>query len=222
MRKGIIYSLIAGLIALMSACVATVHSYNMADEYGTSLHYGGMEGGAKSDEDEGGSDLVGLPARTFYGGDLKRGAIWWAGKGIVLEKGEVFTITATNIGPDSIPFGATFPPLDFTKEKVMIKISARAESLDSVNKSEPSVYLQLGDADGNQANAKLPFNKIANSTEFQDYYFDAQDFIQVLPKKRKVNGAMINGIKVFINPGQSAYNGKIFIKEIKVVPAVKP
>lgn len=221
MKNGITYSLIATIICLMYACAPKMQTYDLSEEYATSLHYKGTDAEDNSEaEVEEKSDLIAIPARNFYGGDLKRGAIWWAGKGIFLEKGEVFVINANNIGPDSIPFGATFPPIDLIIAEVRLKVSARAEGLDS--SITPVIYMQVDDVDGYQANAKRPFNKIENSTEFKDYYFDLKDiYVQSSPKKHKVNGALINSLKFFINPGQTGYTGKIFIKEIKVVPVEK-
>ncbi len=215
MKRGTIYSLITVFIALLTACSGKIQTYDLSQEYATSLHYEGSSAENKSEAEEEKSDLVGVPALSFYGGDLKRGAIWWVGKDITLEKGDVFIFDATNVGPDSIPFGATFPPIDLVKEKVMIKISARAEGKEN---DLPVLYLQLDDVDGYQANAKRPSQKIENSSEFKDYYFDLKDiYVQSQPKKHSVNGAMINSLKFFINPGQSGYTGLIYIKEIKVV-----
>ncbi len=217
MKKATIYSLIAVSIGIMFGCSGEFQTYDLSEEYATSLHYEGTDGQSKSEEEEEKSDLVGVPALTYYNGDLKRGAIWWAGEDISLEKGPVFIIEADNIGPKNTPFGATFPPIDLISKEVMIKVTARAESADSVM---PVLYLQVDDASGYQANANRPFHKIHNSQEFKDYYFDVKDiYTQILPKKHKVNGAMINSLKFFINPGQTGFTGTIYIKEIKVVPA---
>ena len=225
MKKGSIYSLIAVVIGLLSACAASMQTYDLNQDYATSMHYqviddGGGSGRVAEEEEGEKSDLVGVPALSFYGGDLKRGGIWYAGRDIFLEKGDVFIFDATNVGPDSIPFGATFPPIDLLKNAVQLKISARAVSGDSVNKTEPVLYFQADDADGYRANANWPSNKIENSEEFKDYYFDLKNiYSQVYPTKHKVNGAMINNIKFFINPGKAPYTGQIYIKEIKIIPA---
>ena len=216
MKKGLTYFLLASCVAMLSSCAGKMQSYDLSEEYATTLHYEGAAAGeSKGEVVEEKSDLVGVLARSFYGGDLKRGAIWWAGKGISLEKGEVFVFDAENVGPDSIPFGATFPPLDLVKEKVMLKISARAEGGDA-----PTLYLQVDDATGLKANGKRPFQKVENSADFKDYYFDLRDIYVQMNPKRAVNGAMINSLKFFINPGQAAYTGKIYIREIKVLPYV--
>ena len=217
MKKGTIYSLMVGFAALLSSCAGTMQTYDLNEEYAASLHYEEMSAGqSKGEAIEEKSEMVGVPALNFYGGDLKRGAIWWVGKGIFLEKGEIFTFDTENVGPDSIPFGATFPPLDLIKAKMMLKISARAEG---VNGDEPVVYLQVDDASGYKADAKRPFQKIENSEAFKDYYFDLRDiYVQSVPK-HSVNGAMINSVKFFINPGQKGFTGKIYIREIKLVPA---
>ncbi len=220
MKKGTIYFLIAGVIALLSACGAKIQTYSLNEEYATSLHIEGssIDKEDKTEKVEDKVELAGVPALNFYGGDLKRGGIWWAGKGIFLEKGDVFIFDAENVGPDSIPFGATFPPLDMQTVKLVVKISARAEAKDTVANPTPTLYLQLEDANGAKADAKKPFQVIENSKEFKDYFFDLKDvFVQSMPK-RKVNGTFINSIKFFINQGQAGYTGQIYIREIKVVP----
>jgi hypothetical protein len=220
MKKGI-YSFIAVFIVLMSSCAPKLQSYDFSEEYATTLHYDEVTGDKPVVVVEEKSTMAGVPALNFYGGDLKRGGIWWAGKGISLEKGDVFIFDATDVGPDSIPFGATFPPLDLTTVEGMIKISARAGGKDSATAptSAPVLYLELVDADGFKANAKKPFNKIENSEEFKDYYFDLKDVYMQSQPKHSVNGAFISSIKFYINPGQEAYSGLIYIREIKVVPA---
>jgi hypothetical protein len=222
MKKGYIYILVAVFTSLLAGCTAKLQTYDLNEEYATSIHYKGTDDEVKSDVvvEEEKSDLVGVPVLSFYNGDLKRGGIWWAGKDIYLEKGDTFIIDATNVGPDSIPFGATFPPVDLVKVPVMLKVTARAEGKDG---ALPTLYMQVDDADGRQANGKRPFNQIENSGEFKEYYFDLKDiYVQTVPKKQKVNGAMINSLKFFINPGQSGFTGQIFITEIKVVPAPTP
>src|SRR6478735_4108086 len=105
MTKGIIYVVFAGVVFLISSCSAEFQKYDLSEEYATTIHYEGMSADDKPAEEEGASDLVGIPGRTFYNGDLMRGAIWFGGKGISLDKGDVYTIEAINVGPDSIPFG---------------------------------------------------------------------------------------------------------------------
>jgi hypothetical protein len=219
MKKVYINLFLIGIYTLILSCSGKLQTYDLNEEYATTIHYKGTDDEEKSEDEDVKTDLVGVPALSYYGGDLKRGAIWWAGKGIILEKGPVFLIEAINVGPDNTPFGATFPPLDLSKEGLMVKVTARAEA-DSAAPATPVLYMQVDDADGYQSNAKRPSNTIENSTEFKDYYFDLKDiFVQNEPKKHKVNAAMINSLKFFINPGQTAYSGKIYIKEIKIVPA---
>jgi hypothetical protein len=236
MKKGNIYSLVILLVVLLYGCTAKMQTYDLNEEYATSLHIQPIEktGDENAIEEEEGDRLVGVPARNFYGGDLKRGGIWWASKGVTLEKGEVFIFEFTQIGADSTPlgatnpaidhpstpFGATFPPIDLIKEEVVLKISARAEALDSsITGPEPILNLQVDDATGVRADSKRPSNKIDNSKEFKDYYFGLKDiYLQNEPKK-KVNGALINSLKFLVSP--NSYSGRIYIREIKVVPAPK-
>jgi hypothetical protein len=214
------YILLAVTVNIVISCSPSLQTYDLSQEYATSLHYQPPAEGENEKEEEVESDLAGVPARSFYGGDLKRGAIWWAGKNIYLEKGDVFTYTFENIGPDSTPYGATFPPIDLVTEPLQIKITARAENNEG---KSPTMVLMVGDADGYLTNATPPTNTIENSSEFKEYFFDMRNiYMQNTPKKHKVNGKMINTIKVFINPGQAAYTGQIFIKEIKVVQAPPP
>jgi len=236
MKKGIIYSLITGFVVALTSCGVQLQTYDLSEEYAIGLH-NQVEpekkgAGAPKEEDQSEkSALIGVTARSFYGGDLKRGGIWWASKGIYIERGDTFAIEVTPLEVDSIagatnpviventhPFGATFPPIDLIKEPVMLKVIARAESKDT---SSAVLYVQLVDADGFMTNAKLPFNKIENSTEFKEYFFDLRDiYNQSVPEKHKVNGALINTLQFFVNPGQTpGFNGIIYINEIRVVPA---
>ncbi|MCX6180782.1 MAG: hypothetical protein NT150_02485 [Bacteroidetes bacterium] len=213
MQKGTIYLAIISACILCS-CAGTMQTYDLNEEYAKSLHFEGAAAGEAKKAEEEKSDLVGVPALSFYGGDLKRGGIWWAGKGISLEKGDVFLYDFENVGPDSIPFGATFPPLDFAKNKVRIKITARAEGKEG---DLPTIFLQLDDVSGYKADAKRPSQKIENSEDFKEYYFELNDiFVQKSPK-HAVNSSMINSLKFFINPGLTGYTGKIHIKEIKII-----
>ncbi len=212
-----IYSLLVVVGFLVGACSPKLQTYILSEDYATTLHYEGVDSESKAAVEEEQSDLVGIPANTFYGGDLKRGGIWWAGAGIFLEKGDEFVFEADSIGPNNTPFGATFPPIDLLVVPVLLKITARMESESS---DTLALYLQVDDASGYKANANRPVNKIGKSSEYQDYYFDLRNiYAQVDPVKHKVNGKMINSLKFFINPGQSSFTGKLFIKEIKIVPA---
>ncbi len=227
MKKGIMYSLVVTSISLLAACSGKFQTYDLSRDYATSLHYQPVTGEDASEEEEEKDDLVGVPARNYYGGDLKRGGFWWAGKGLTLEKGDEFILHAEQVLPDSgavaatnsidlegKSFGATFPPIDMIKEAVAIKVSMRAEAKDS---TQPVLYLQVEDVNGTKADAKRPFHTVAISSEFKDYYFEMKEvYVQAEPKK-KVNGAMINSLKFFINPGKPGYIGEIYIKEIKVV-----
>jgi hypothetical protein len=217
MKKGSIYSLITGIIILLSGCAGgKFQVYDLNEEYATSLHYQPPAETEAEPEEEKKSGLIGVPALSFYGGDLKRGAIWWAGKGFSLGKGDVFNVSADSVGPDSTSFGATFPPIDLIAKEVALKVSVRAEG---ENGDMPNLYLQVADVEGYQANSKQLFYKIENTGEFKEYYFDMRDiYNQSFPKKHKVNGALINSLKFFVNPGQTPFTGKIYIKEIRVVP----
>lgn len=234
MKRGIIFSLITGSVVALTSCGVQLQSYDLADEYAVGLHNQEepvKKGAAVKEEESEKSALIGVTARSFYGGDLKRGGIWWASKGIYIERGDTFAIEVTPVEADSIagatnpvvventhPFGATFPPIDLIKEPVMLKVIARGESKDT---SSAVLHVQLVDADGYKTNAKLPSNRIENSTEFKEYFFDLRDiYNQNLPEKHKVNGALINGLQFFINPGETpGFNGIIYISEIRVVPA---
>lgn len=217
MKKGNINILFIGCVSLLAACAPKIQTYDLNQDYATSLHIEGTEDKkeTKGPVEEEKSDLVGVPFRNFYGGDLKRGGVWFGGKGIAIEKGDVFMFDVENAGPDSLAVGATFQPLDLAKEEVRIKISARA-----TGNVSPLLALELKDIDGFMTNAKWPSQKIEISEEFKDYYFDTKDiFVQNMPKKHKVNGSMINNLKFYVNPGQQpAFTGQIYVKEIKVIP----
>jgi hypothetical protein len=229
MKKGIIYSLITVLVAFMASCSPKIQTYDLNEEYATSLHIQPIEstGEELAADDEGeNAGLVGVPYRNFYGGDLKRGGIWWASKGVTIAKGDTFNISVTHIGGDSTPlgatnpaidlpttpFGANFSPVDMATEPVAIKISARAQG---ENGATPILHVEAVDMNGNKADAKRPAQTIQNSPEFVDYYFDMKDVFYQNEPKKKVNGTMISSIKFYITPG---YTGEIYIREIKIVP----
>jgi hypothetical protein len=236
MEKGIIYSLLVGCIALLSSCGAQLQTYDLSEEYAVGLH--NLEepvkksGGPKEEIQSEKSALIGVSARNFYGGDLKRGGIWWANKGIYLERGDTFAIEVSPVVADGLPagtanpsknveaqsFGATFPPIDLVTQPVILRIVARSFG---TGLSTAVLHVQFVDADGYKTNAKLPFNRIENSAEFKEYFFDVRDiYNQALPEKHKVNGALINGLQFFINPGETpGYTGMIYISEIRVIPA---
>lgn len=233
MKKGIIFSLITGFAFALTSCGVQLQTYDLSDEYAIGLHNQEepvKKGAVKEEEAGEKSALIGVTARSFYGGDLKRGGIWWASKGIYIDRGDTFAIEVTPVEPDSAalasntliqnkhPFGATFPPIDLIKEPVMLMISARAESKDTTS---AMLYVQVVDADGFMTNTKLPFNKIENSTEFKEYFFDLRDiYTQTLPEKHKVNGALINTLQFFVNPNQTpGFDGIIYVSEIRIVPA---
>lgn len=206
--------LIIGVITLLSSCGAEFQTYTISDTYASSLHYSGSKQAAGNGAEE--DERKGVPAKSYYNGDLIGGAIWWARKGITIDKEEDFTVIAEGIGPDSIPFGATFPPLDFVTERVMLKVTARVESDNDV---EPTLTLVAQDGGGFLANAKAPTITIKNTEDVEDYFFPMEEiFVQNSPVPHKVNGAFINSLQLYINIGGEPFTGKIFIDEIKIVP----
>ena len=121
-----------------------------------------------------------------------------------------------NIGPLYIPFGADLPLLDFSKENVVIKITARAEGS---NGNVPVLSMQFDDSEGLQANGKRPEVRIGNTEDYYDYYFNCSDmWLQMYPEKKDVNAQIINKVLFFVNPGNTGYTGKIYIKEFQALP----
>lgn len=203
-------------MALITGCGGEFQTYTIADNYGTSLHYLGSSAGQGGEEED---TRKGVPAKSYYNGDLIGGAIWWARKGITIDKEEDFLVIAEAIGPDSIPFGATFPPLDFTSEEVQLKITARAESEDE---TPVVLHLLLQDGGGYITNGKTTTITINNTDDVEEYFFNLKDvFVQKTPAPHQVNGAFINGLQFYINPRGKPFTGKIYIDEIKVVPLKK-
>lgn len=163
----------------------------------------------------------GIPGTKFQGGDLMDGPVWWTGAGdlSLANKGGIYEITANGIGPKYTPFGQTLPGLDMRGDdktgKLCVKISARSEGEDF-----PSIALQFDDFAGFQTNAKRPTKRIHKGDEFMDYYFMLNDdvWMQSWPADHAVNACLLSKIMLFINPGGPAYTGKVFIKEIKIIP----
>ena len=163
----------------------------------------------------------GIPGTKFQGGDLMDGPVWWTGAGdlSLSNKGGIYEITANGIGPQYTPFGQTLPGLDMRGDektgKLAVKITARSEG-----ESYPTLALQFDDFEGFQTNAKRPTKRIHKGDEFKDYYFMLNDdvWVQSWPADHAVNACLLSKIMLFINPGGPAYTGKLFIKEIKIIP----
>lgn len=163
----------------------------------------------------------GIPGTRFQGGDLMDGPVWWTGAGdlSLASKGGVYEITANGIGPKYTPFGQTLPGLDMRGDdktgKLAIKITARSQG-----ENYPSLALQFDDFQGFQTNAKRPTKRIHIGDDFKDYYFMLNDdvWVQSWPSDHAVNACLLSKIMLFINPGGPAYTGKLFIKEIKIIP----
>lgn len=203
------------MMAVLTACSGEFQTYDLAEDNMAGLHV--KASGASSGTEE--VELKrGVPAKGYYRGDLLGGAIWWARKGITIDKEEDFIVIADGVGPESTPFGATFPPLDFIIEKMMIKVTARAEGDKDVE-----LELQLHDGNGFMTNKKRPSIIIENSDDTEEYYFLLDDaFEQIEPEAHAVNGGFINSVQLFINPGGEAYTGKIYIDELRVVAVKAP
>lgn len=160
----------------------------------------------------------GIPALNFQNGDLMAGNIWWTGSNpgeeITLEQKGGYVLKFKNVGPKYTPIGQSLPGLDFSNN-MAIKVRAVAEGDDS-----PMLCLQLDDMMGFQTNAKRPANRIANDGKIRDYYFPLKGaFVQSWPAPHEVDAKAITKILLFVNPGAAPYTGKLFIEQIKVVPA---
>lgn len=161
---------------------------------------------------------VGIPALKYNNGDLMEGPVWWtgsnAGEELSLVQKDGYVIKFKNVGPKYTPFGQGLPGLDFS-QNLAIKVNCVSEG-----EELPLLSLQLDDVNGYQTNAKRPTNRIANDGKFRDYYFPLKgSWVQSWPSAHNVDGAAINKIMFFVNPGGSAYNGTLKIKEIKVISA---
>lgn len=161
---------------------------------------------------------VGIPALSYNNGDLMEGPVWWTGSNpgeeITLQQKDGYYLKFKNVGPRYTPFGQGLPGLDFSTP-LAIKVQCVAEGEDM-----PMLCLQLDDVGGFQTNAKRPTQRIANDGKMRDYYFPLKgSFVQSWPTAHSVDGSAITKIMFFVNPGGSAYNGALKIKEIKVVPA---
>ncbi len=210
MYKNILTYLV--LLVLLSSCGAGFQTYTLDTEYATNLHFEGASGGLAEVEDT----RKGVLAESYYNGDLLGGAIWWKRRGLKLDKEDDFIVIADSAA--NTPFGATFPPLDFITQKVKIKVTARAEGKDGL---EPTLQLILVDGNGYETNAVPQIITVKNTDDTEDYYFELTEdvFQQNTPKEHKVNGGLINGLMIVVNPEGPAYYGKIYVDAIKVVSA---
>ncbi|MDA3882713.1 MAG: hypothetical protein PF481_05485 [Bacteroidales bacterium] len=208
MEKRIVYILF--LLLSTAGCKVTFETISLDQNYMKSLH-----SGEKITSEQ--IVISGKPVLSYNNGDLLSNRNWWSLKGINVHKeDEIVVVDFNNIGPTYTPFGADLPLLDFAKEDVVIKITARAEG---VNGDVPLLSMQFDDSEGLQANAKRPEARIGNTEEFHDYYFDCSDmWLQMYPDKKEVNAHIINKVLFFVNPGNTGFTGKIFIKEFQALP----
>ncbi|MFO7869631.1 MAG: hypothetical protein R6U95_10075, partial [Bacteroidales bacterium] len=210
MRVRILIILSIAFYALV-ACKVSVDTVSLENNYMTSIH----PGEKVSAEDE--IVVTGKPVLSYNNGNLLENLNWWSLQGIEFEQtDDAVVFEFDNIGPSYTPFGADLPLLDFEKEDVVIKITARAESKGG---DVPVLSMQLDDSEGVQANGRRPEARIGNTDEYTDYYFDCSDiWIQTYPDKKDVNASIINKVLFFVNPGNTGYTGKIFIQDIQALP----
>lgn len=195
-------------LLLFSGCTAKFSSVDMNDSRMATLH---------TEITDPMSDLSGRSALKYKNGNLHEGLDWWATTGITIAPGKSETvISCINVGPAYSAFGADLQLLDFIKEPTGLRIQARAEGKDG---DVPLLTVQFDDAEGHQANARRPAARIGNTADYQDYYFDLSNiWAQSWPDDANVNGAIVNKMLFFINPGGSGYTGKLFIREMQVIP----
>lgn len=213
MNRKITYSILLLLSITIISCTAEFQTYSLDDNYAVSLHYN-----QKNSNESGDVPLKpGVLAVKYREGNLIDAGIWWAMKGISLKKENGLLVKTENNSTNQVPFGVTFPPLDFIKEKVAIKVRAK---LFESNLDEVKLQLQLQDGNGYLTNAAPPTIIIDDKDQFKDYYFLIDDiFLQKKPEKREVSGQFISILQFMINPEEEVFNGRIQIEEMKVIPS---
>lgn len=138
---------------------------------------------------------------------------WWAGNEKVnLEKlGDQMVVACNAAGPTYELFGRAFNEMDFNKAQI-VRIKARSEG------GSPLLRVDFKDKNGYVTNGSPVINKIQESTEFKDYFYNYRGkYTQSWPDKQTVDASGIKEVLMFINPGGEAFTGKIFIEEIEVI-----
>lgn len=198
-------------MSMFFSCGAEFVQYDLAKDYETGLLIAGSSSSGEEEVDQ----RKGTPALKYYQGDLLDGAIWWAKKGLKLDKEDDFMVIADSVGPGLEHFGSTFPPLDFISEKVQIKVTANIEESTS---ETVELQLELVDDRGFATNAKRPVQRIKKTDDTVEYLFDLNGvFNQLKPTPHKVNGGMVNSIRIYLNPGGNPFSGAILMDEIMVI-----
>ncbi|MBX9853119.1 MAG: hypothetical protein K2X86_15355 [Cytophagaceae bacterium] len=168
----------------------------------------------------------GIPAIAFnngyfdhFGGDI---SVWWSASPdlILSKKGDTLRVDSKNVGSKYVPFGRTFPALDFSETPVL-RIRMRYEG-----NLAPDVRVDMADIYEKQADG---VNKQRlRKGDYRDYYFNFNNkWKQAWPKPEPVDSKAIGKIVIFINPGTADWTGTLFIDEIAIVkesdiPSKKP
>jgi hypothetical protein len=142
---------------------------------------------------------------------------WWAGneKVNLEKKGDVMNVVCNNAGPGYELFGRAFEEMDFNKAQV-VRVKARAEG------GSPLLRIDFKDKNGYVTNGSPVQNKIEESTEFKDYFYNYRGkYTQAWPDKQIVDPSGIKETLIFINPGGAGFTGTIFIDEIEVIDDAK-
>ena len=158
----------------------------------------------------------GIPAVAFnngyfdhFGGDI---SVWWSASPDLMlsKKGDTLRVDSKNVGSKYVPFGRTFPALDFSETPVL-RIRMRYEG-----NLAPDVRVDMADIYEKQADG---VNKQRlRKGDYRDYYFNFNNkWKQAWPKPEPVDSKAIGKIVIFINPGTADWTGTLFIDEIAIV-----
>jgi hypothetical protein len=168
----------------------------------------------------------GIPAVAFnkgyfddFSGDI---SIWWSASPdlILSRKGDTLKVDSRNVGSKYVPFGRTFPALDFSETPVL-RVRMRFEG-----NLAPEVRIDLADIYEKQADG-VPKQRLKKG-EYRDYYYNFNNkWKQSWPEIKPVDPKAIGKIVIFINPGTADWTGTLFIDEIAIVkesdmPSKKP
>lgn len=207
MTKILYYTSLYGLL-IAAGCVSGLQTTSIDDQPMVSVHP------EVSGEQE---ELKGIPVLDYNEGYFAKDANWWDGSKAKLNRtSEARIFECENIGPNYSSFGAELSLLDMIEDSVVVRITAKADGKDG---DVPLLTLQFDDAQGYQANANRPAARIGNTEEYVNYYFPLTDnWIQNWPDNHSVNGAAVNKMLFFVNPGGSGFTGKIYIKEMRALP----
>jgi hypothetical protein len=158
------------------------------------------------------SQVAGVAVIDNFEGEISG---WWKSSEekikLGTENGKLIA-NLDQVGPGIESFGKSFSKIDFEKTPV-VKVRFKAEG-----NEVGDLRVDIKDVDGFSTNSKPNIKLFEIGTDFVDFYYDfTGKFDQTYPNVQRVNPSSIIEVIFFVNPGGSAFTGKLIIDEVSAI-----